>query len=190
MSQPKRYVVTVGSRPPVAVDLAFDGATGAWSAEADGAQVSVRLEAAHADGVVELVVDGEPVTLRIVQGPDGTTALAPVPSDGGVRVPVRVRSAGEVVLGSASASTAADAEPVLCAPITGVILDTLVEIGEHVAEGAPVVVLEAMKMETVLRAPCAGRIAALHVQAGDKVRTEQPLVEIASGEAPDRAHLH
>lgn len=192
MTRTTRYVVTVGSRPPLAVDIAFDQGSGMWAAEADGSRVLIRVDLAQEDGLVALTVDGEPVQLRVVPGDDGHAHLAPVPSDGGVRVPVRVRSAGEIVL---SADTGArelpEAEPVLRAPITGVILEVLVAEGQTVQRGAALVVLEAMKMETVLRAPRAGRVSSVHVAAGDRVRTNTALVEVAVGETQvDRAHLH
>ncbi len=192
MSRSTRYVVTVGNRPPLAVDIAFDQAHGMWAADADGSRVLIRVDQAREDGLVALTVDGEPLQLRVLPGDDGHAHLAPVPSDGGVRVPVRVRSAGEIVL---SADTGArelpEAEPVLRAPITGVILEVLVSEGQVVAEGAALVVLEAMKMETVLRAPRAGRVSTVHVVPGDRVRTSTALVEVAVGESRvERAHLH
>ena len=43
-------------------------------------------------------------------------------------------------------------------PISGVLIDILVDAGEEVMEGEPIIVLEAMKMENVIYAPCAGKI--------------------------------
>jgi geranyl-CoA carboxylase alpha subunit len=57
-------------------------------------------------------------------------------------------------------------------------------LGETVAAGAPLVVLEAMKMEHVHAAPCAGRVVALPVALGDQVEAQRLLAEIAPVERP------
>ena len=55
---------------------------------------------------------------------------------------------------------------------------TPVAVGDVVAAGAPVLVLESMKMETVLRAPFDGRVAELLVMTGSQVETGAPLVRL------------
>ena len=179
MPSPKRYVVTVGKGPPTAVELSFDG-TGEWTAEADGQQMAVRLESVDPDGLVRVTVDGHPMTLRMVTGPDGDVRLEQVRRDRTDTVPVRVRSEGEVILGAAAASPQVEppTDPVLRAPITGVILSVDVAEGDQVSEGQPLLVLEAMKMETVLRAPFTGTVSKVHVAAGDTVRTAEVLAEL------------
>ncbi len=55
------------------------------------------------------------------------------------------------------------------APMQGTIVSLCVEVGDIVAPGDPIMVLEAMKMEHIVSADSAGRIAALHVGVGDIV---------------------
>ncbi|MCA9924912.1 MAG: biotin/lipoyl-binding protein [Anaerolineales bacterium] len=62
--------------------------------------------------------------------------------------------------------------------IPGLITRILVEPGEHVDIGRPVIVLEAMKMENEIRAPCTGTIEALHVKPGQSVTRGEVLAEI------------
>ena len=57
----------------------------------------------------------------------------------------------------------------LTAPIPGRIVAVMVEPGARVARGAPLMVLEAMKMEHTITAPADGRVAAVYFQAGDRV---------------------
>jgi propionyl-CoA carboxylase alpha chain len=57
----------------------------------------------------------------------------------------------------------------LVAPMPGLVKQVCVAVGDRVAKGDPLVVLEAMKMEQVIRAPRAGRIAALSARAGQQV---------------------
>lgn len=60
----------------------------------------------------------------------------------------------------------------------GVIVEVLVSVGDQVAAGDPVLVTEAMKMETEVQAPIAGTIKAVHVQKGDSVNPDEALIEI------------
>jgi len=60
----------------------------------------------------------------------------------------------------------------------GIIVAVLVAEGDQVSAGDPVLVTEAMKMETEVQAPIAGTIKAVHVQKGDSVNPDEALVEI------------
>ena len=60
----------------------------------------------------------------------------------------------------------------------GTIVDVLVEVGATVQAGAPLLVAEAMKMETEIQAPIAGTITAIHVAKGDSVNPDETLMEI------------
>jgi len=60
----------------------------------------------------------------------------------------------------------------------GTIVDVLVNVGDAVEAGAPVLITEAMKMETEIQAPIAGTIQAVHVKKGDAVTPDQALIEI------------
>ncbi len=60
----------------------------------------------------------------------------------------------------------------------GTIVDVLVKEGDEVKEGNPLLVTEAMKMETELQAPISGKVVAIHVQRGDTVNPDETLIEI------------
>jgi biotin carboxyl carrier protein len=62
----------------------------------------------------------------------------------------------------------------------GTVIKVLVAAGDRVAARDPLVVLEAMKMETPLVAPYAGMVGAVHVQEGDRVAGGALLVELVS----------
>jgi acetyl-CoA/propionyl-CoA carboxylase, biotin carboxylase, biotin carboxyl carrier protein len=64
------------------------------------------------------------------------------------------------------------------APMPGTVIRVLVEPGEEVAARQPLVVLEAMKMETPLVSPYAGTVRAVHVSEGDRVAGGAALVEL------------
>jgi acetyl/propionyl-CoA carboxylase alpha subunit/acetyl-CoA carboxylase carboxyltransferase component len=67
---------------------------------------------------------------------------------------------------------------VLRSPAPALVVATPVEQGAEVAAGAPVLVLESMKMETVLPAPYAARVKRLMVSAGSQVETGAPLLRL------------
>jgi geranyl-CoA carboxylase alpha subunit len=67
------------------------------------------------------------------------------------------------------------------APMHGRILRLHVETGVDVREGAPLAVLEAMKMEHEVTAGVAGRVIAVHVAIGDQVAANSILIEIEKG---------
>ncbi len=67
---------------------------------------------------------------------------------------------------------------VLRSPAPALVVATPVAVGEEVAAGAPVLVLESMKMETVLPAPFAARVKELLVATGSQVETGAPMVRL------------
>jgi pyruvate carboxylase subunit B len=60
----------------------------------------------------------------------------------------------------------------------GTIVDVLVSVGDKVAAGDPVLVTEAMKMETEIQAPIAGTVVNIHVKKGESVNPDESLIEI------------
>jgi len=86
-----------------------------------------------------------------------------------------------------SASASAPAVPdVLTAPMPGAVTEILVQPGDTVVRGQPLVIIEAMKMEHVIRAPRAGSIRAVHAHRGDQVDGGVVMVEMtgSADEAP------
>ncbi|MEA3275359.1 MAG: sodium-extruding oxaloacetate decarboxylase subunit alpha [Pseudomonadota bacterium] len=61
----------------------------------------------------------------------------------------------------------------------GAIVDVLVKEGDEVKAGDPVLVTEAMKMETEVHAPISGKVTAVNVKKGDSVNPDEALIEIA-----------
>jgi acetyl-CoA carboxylase biotin carboxylase subunit len=71
------------------------------------------------------------------------------------------------------------AEAVVTAPMPGAVVSVLVEEGQSVVSGDPLLVLSAMKMEHTLRAPRAGTIARVYCRPGEQVVAATALVELA-----------
>jgi len=134
-----------------------------------------RLE----DGGCRFEGDGGPVFVQV--DPDARGAMrvrvggvlfdGEVQSDGECATVFSGGTAHRYVLKSALASGADAGEDSghVMAPMPGKLIAVQVSAGTHVAKGDPLVVLEAMKMEHVIRAPDDGVVAALHYAAGDQV---------------------
>jgi biotin carboxyl carrier protein len=63
-------------------------------------------------------------------------------------------------------------------PMPGTVIAVSVAVGDAVAKGQPVAIVEAMKMEHTLTAPFDGDVSAVHVAAGSSVALDQLLVEV------------
>ena len=62
-------------------------------------------------------------------------------------------------------------------PVTGLVIKVNVQPGQHVQPNHLMMVLEAMKMETNLMAPCAATVKTVTVAPGDSVKLNQVVIE-------------
>lgn len=70
-------------------------------------------------------------------------------------------------------------EPPLTAPMPATVVKVLVAMGATIRRGEPLLVLEAMKMELIIRAPRDGVVTAVHCREGDLVQPERVLIDLA-----------
>ncbi len=59
------------------------------------------------------------------------------------------------------------------------IVDILAKVGDTVSKGAVVAEVEAMKAKHDIKAPCDGKVAAVHAQIGDEIDSSKPILTIA-----------
>jgi methylmalonyl-CoA carboxyltransferase small subunit len=92
------------------------------------------------------------------------------------------RLAGSVV-GSSAPVAAPSAVPVeneakVCrSPVSGIVVKLVAQPGQSLQVGDSLMVLEAMKMETNITAPVAGKVATIKVKPGDTVQADEVVVE-------------
>ena len=154
---------------------------------ADGdARHAVRVEP-QGEHDARVVLSGRAVDVhfterdgRLVVEADGIAATATVIADGDERhifVPGARRKlvfidplahAGEVDVHGGH----------LTAPMSGAIVAVMVKAGDKVARGAPLIVLEAMKMEHTIVAPADGVVASVNYGVGDRVAEGADLVDL------------
>ncbi|MCP3914513.1 MAG: acetyl-CoA carboxylase biotin carboxyl carrier protein subunit [bacterium] len=68
------------------------------------------------------------------------------------------------------------------AVMPGVVVELLVDVGQTVSAGQPLLILEAMKMQNEIRAEADGVVDALHVAAGQAVAAGEKLISLSVAE--------
>jgi glutaconyl-CoA/methylmalonyl-CoA decarboxylase subunit gamma len=123
-----------------------------------------RMTASLGDRVFDLVLDGDLPELEVWVS--------------GQRVSAHVESA-RMRAAAGLRGNGAEKSGVLTSPMPGKVVKLLVREGDTVEVGAPLVVVEAMKMENELGAPRAGVVQTVHVKPGDTVEGGAKLVTVA-----------
>ena len=124
-------------------------------------------------GVAEVQVHGTPYKVEIE---DNKVAAVKVAAPKAAAAP---RTAtGEKVIAKPAPKAAGSGSPVK-APLPGVVLDILVQVGQEVKASDTVVNLEAMKMENSIKAGVDGKVASIAVSKGDSVLEGAVLLTIA-----------
>jgi propionyl-CoA carboxylase alpha chain len=77
------------------------------------------------------------------------------------------------------AKTPADHSHLVLSPMPGLLVSVAVEVGQDVKQGQEIAVIEAMKMENMLRAERDGTVAKIHARAGDSLAADQIILEFA-----------
>lgn len=70
-----------------------------------------------------------------------------------------------------------DSLSVLEAPMPGLVIDVLVNENDQIEKGTPLLVLEAMKMENIIKAKGSAEVDKILIKKGDKVEKSQLLIE-------------
>jgi 3-methylcrotonyl-CoA carboxylase alpha subunit len=78
----------------------------------------------------------------------------------------------------------ADRHGGLTAPMPGRIIAILVKEGEAVSRGAPLIVMEAMKMEHTVTAPSAGKVERILCKVGEQMKEGVELLRMAEENSP------
>ena len=117
------------------------------------------------------IVDGEEVEVQlenVVVAEVQPESIAPPPP-----VPVSPAPEPTPAVGAGRAPT-----KLFSSPMPGVILSVAVSVGDEVVTGDEICVLEAMKMQQMLRADWSGIVRSVHVEAGQQVLDGDPIVEL------------
>ncbi|ECD2712424.1 biotin/lipoyl-binding protein, partial [Salmonella enterica subsp. enterica serovar Fresno] len=129
--------------------------------QAETAQPVAKAEKPAASGVYTVEVEGKAFVVKVSDGGDISQLTAAVPASA-----------------PAAAAPAGAGTPVT-APLAGNIWKVIATEGQSVAEGDVLLILEAMKMETEIRAAQAGTVRGIAVKSGDAVSVGDTLMTLA-----------
>ncbi|OOF06570.1 oxaloacetate decarboxylase subunit alpha [Salinivibrio sp. MA440] len=136
-----------------------DSTPPATPAASPASQVEVETYSVRVNGQV----------YQVDVGPDGALGAIQTAND--------VDNAPTAPRAPVSQPASTHAEPVT-APLAGNIFKVMVTAGEHIQEGDVLIILEAMKMETEVRAAHAGTVQDVQVKEGDAVTVGMPLLHL------------
>jgi len=134
-------------------------------------QVSAPFEPGQR--LVEAVVDGEEISLRVERRRVGWRFTGRGGSHNLLVLPPRVAELSEHMI----EKEAPDLSRFLLCPMPGLIKSVFVSVGDKVEAGQPLAVVEAMKMENILRAEKFGVVAKVLAAAGDSLAVDAIILE-------------
>ena len=122
------------------------------------------------ENIATVTVNGENYSVEMEKEPE--------PEKKKVVIKSGAQAQSEAVASEGASAAKVNTNNALKAPLPGVIREINVAVGDEVAVGDTVVVLEAMKMANNLEAEKAGKVTAVLVQVGESVMEDTPLVVI------------
>jgi propionyl-CoA carboxylase alpha chain len=175
----KRRVVRIGARD---VQLEVTG----------GGDAPIKVAKINADGTLGAPIEvvsswwpGEPVWTGTVGGEAVSVQVRPLLngvhlSYRGAAAEIRVYTQAEAALASLMpAKVSADTSKLLLCPMPGLVKSIHVQVGQEVKAGDTLAVVEAMKMENVLRAERDGAVKKINARAGDSLAVDAVILEFA-----------
>lgn len=125
-------------------------------------------------GIARVEVDGRSELVGVEgSGTDWIVTLR------GRRIAVEVRTWRERMLAEAETAThAPDGPMTVAATLPGLVVAIAVRVGDEVTAGAPLLTIEAMKMQNEVRAPRSGRVSEISVASGQAVATGVALLRL------------
>jgi len=106
--------------------------------------------------------------------PEAATPRAPMILD---PAPVRVPATPVTAAPKPADAAPVNEDKVARSPVSGIVVRATAQVGQTLQVGDVLLVLEAMKMETSVTSPVAGKIKAINVSPGDSVQNGQVVVE-------------
>jgi len=125
------------------------------------------------DGTVHATVDGEAMVVQVDACGSGWRLF----NEGGQAEALVLTPRQAELYALMPVKAAPDTSKFLLSPMPGLLASVAVSEGQEVKTGEVLAVVEAMKMENVLRATRDGTVKTLHAKAGDSLRVDQKIIE-------------
>ena len=140
----------------------------------DGEEIDLELEYTPGDRVVMAEVGGQPLTVKVKARATGFTLTTRGASHDVRVLPARIAGLTQHMI----AKVAPDMSKYLVCPMPGLLVALHVGVGDTVEAGQPLAVVEAMKMENILRAEKAGKVKAVNAAQGESLAVDAIILEM------------
>ena len=167
---PREWVAVIaGTQYPLTLENAFDG----YDVHIADRTYAVRADWSPGDTLLHCLLTGRPMAVQVERLPVGYRLF-----HGGAQVDVLVLTPNAAALNALMpVKEAPDLSKYLLSPMPGLPVSVAVSEGQEVRAGEELAVVEAMKMENILRAERDGIISTIHAKAGDSLAVDQKILE-------------
>jgi propionyl-CoA carboxylase alpha chain len=165
--------VVMLNREPVA--LTISGTDGTFTVEAGGRSIALQTAWGPGDPLLHGSVDGQAVAVQVDAVGSGWRLV----HEGGQADALVLTPRQAELYALMPVKAAPDTSKFLLSPMPGLLASLAVSEGQEVKAGEALAVVEAMKMENVLRAVQDGTVKTLHARAGDSLKVDQKIIEFA-----------
>ena len=162
------------NREPMAVTV-IAGNPGGFAVEADGRTIAVETDWSPGEPLMRATIDGSRSSCRSTPSASGWRLI----HEGGQAEALVLTPRQAELYALMPVKAAPDTSKFLLSPMPGLLASVAVSEGQEVKAGEALAVVEAMKMENVLRAVRDGTVKTLHAKAGDSLRVDQKIIEFA-----------
>ncbi len=162
------------NRQPMAVNVTA-GNPGGFTVEAGGRKIEVATAWSPGEPLMHATIDGQHVVVQI----DVLASGWRLTNEGGQAEALVLTARQAELYAMMPVKAAPDTSKFLLSPMPGLLASVAVSEGQEVKAGEALAVVEAMKMENVLRAVRDATVKTLHAKAGDSLRVDQKIIEFA-----------
>ncbi|KHK91428.1 acetyl-CoA carboxylase biotin carboxylase subunit [Novosphingobium malaysiense] len=167
LDPPSEWTVSIDKKP-------YEVVIGEETVVVNGTEVELALEYTPGDRFIDAEVDGEDMTIKI----EPTRLGFKMTTRGAIHqigcLPTRVASLSQHMI----EKIPPDLSKYLICPMPGLLVSLNVAEGDKVESGQPLAVIEAMKMENILRAEKSGVVKSVNAKAGDSLAVDAVILEL------------
>jgi propionyl-CoA carboxylase alpha chain len=165
--------VVMLNRAPVAITISGGGLE--FTVDVAGRRISIETGWRPGEPLVHATVDGQVIAVQVDNVGSGWRLI----HEGGQAEALVLTPRQAELYALMPVKAAPDTSKFLLSPMPGLLASVAVSEGQEVKAGEALAVVEAMKMENVLRATRDGTVKVLHAKAGDSLRVDQKILEFA-----------